>query len=124
MARQNEDDASIGDDEIVLRRVREDWVVFDENVQRWRPSTQAFRQDGPISVYLISETMPDMVANEGPERFMCSITVGALRGLGLGVVHDPASGGPGHCVVTGRTTRGTLNRIAQTAAWVEGYAPE
>ena len=51
------DDASISDDEVVLRRIAEDFVTDDQNLQRLRPSTQAFRQDGPdglVSVYLIS----------------------------------------------------------------------
>ena len=41
------DDASISDDEIILRRVPEDFVTDDQNRQRLRPSTQAFKQDGP-----------------------------------------------------------------------------
>ena len=121
------DDPSISDDEIVLRRVHESFVVLDENVHRKRPSTLAFKQggaDGLVSVYLNVETRPDAVVVEGPEPFLASIRVGALRELGLGVVRDPDSGGPGHCVITGRKTKGTLNRIVQAAAWVEGYAPE
>ena len=120
------DDASISDDEVVLRRIAEDFVTDDQNLQRLRPSTQAFRQYGPdglVSVYLISETEPATVADEGPEKFLASIRVGVLRELGLGVVRDPSSGGLGHCVITGRKTKGTLNQIVRKAKWIDGYAP-
>ena len=120
------DDANISDDEIILRRVPEDFVTDDQNRQRLRPSTQAFKQDGPdglVSVYLSSETDPATVADEGPEKYLASIRVGVLRELELGVVRDPSSGGPGHGVITGRKTKGRLNRIVCEAEWVNGYAP-
>jgi hypothetical protein len=127
MMEHNGDDARIGDDETVLRRVHGNSVVFNENTRRFRPSTQAFLQDGPdglVSVYLSSETTPTAVAAGGPERYLASIKVGFLRKVELGIVRDPTSGGPGHCVITGRKTKGTLNRIVQNAEWVEGYAPQ
>ncbi len=121
------DDVSISDDEVVLRRVAENFVTDDQNIQRLRPSTQAFKQDGPdglVSVYLISETDPATVADEGPEKYLASIRVGVLRELGLGVVRDFSSGGLGHCVITGRKTKGRLNQIVRKAEWVNGYKPE
>ena len=122
---ERDDDASIGGDEIVLRRVAN--YVWDENVQRHRPSTQSFKQGGPeglVSVYLGSETTPATVADGGPEKYLASVKVDVLRGLGLGLVRDPSSGGPGHCVITGRKTKERLNRIVQAARWVEVYSPE
>ena len=127
MIEHDGDDASIRDDESVLRRVAENFIIYDENTQRLRPSTQAFLQDGRdglVSVYLSSDTTPSEVAAGGPERYMASIGVGFLRELGLGIVRDPTSGGPGHCVITGRKTRGRLNRIVQNAEWVERYTPQ
>ena len=124
MMERGGDDASIDGEETVLRRVA--GYVFDENLQRHRPSTQSFKQDGPdglVSVYLGSETTPATVASGGPEKYLASVKVGVLRGQGLGLVRDPSSGGPGHCVITGRKTRGRLNRIVKEAEWVEGYAP-
>lgn len=121
------DDANIDDSETVLRRVPEGFTIYDDNLQRHRPSTQAFLQDGPeglVSVYLSSETTSEAVASGGPERFLASITVGQLRAQDLGIVRDPSSGGTGHCVITGRKTKGRLNRIVKQAEWVEGYGPE
>lgn len=120
------DDIGIGNDEVVLRRIAASSHIFDENLARHRPSTQAFLQDGPnglVSVYLASETTHSAVAGGGPEPFLASITVGELRELQLGLVRDATSGGPGHCVITGRKTRGKLNRIARQSRWIPGYAP-
>ena len=118
------DDTSIGDDEVILRRIA--FTTFDQNLQRRRPSTQSFKQDGTdglVSVYLLSETTPANVIDEGVERYLASVNVGLLRELGLGIARDPTSGGPGHCVITGRKTKGRLNRIVQEAEWVEDYRP-
>ena len=119
-------DASIGDEEVVLRRVSEWSYTFDENLGRLRPSSQVFLQNGPdglVSVYLESETTHSAVANGGSEPYLASISVGELRELELGIIRDPSSGGPGHCEITGRKTRGKLNRIAKQAQWIPGYAP-
>ena len=118
------DDTSIGDHEVILRRIA--FTTFDQNLQRRRPSTQSFKQDGTdglVSVYLLSETTPANVIDEGVERYLASVNVGLLRELGLGIVRDPTSGGPGHCVITGRKTKGRLNRTVQEAEWVEDYRP-
>lgn len=118
------DDTGIGDGEVILRRIA--FTTLDQNLQRRRPSTQSFKQDGTdglVSVYLLSETTPANVIDEGVERYLASVNVGLLRELGLGIVRDPTSGGPGHCVITGRKTKGRLNRIVQEAAWVEDYRP-
>ena len=120
------DDAGIGGGEVVLRRVSERSYSFDENLGRFRPSSQVFLQNGPdglVSVYLESETTHSAVVNEGPEPYLVAITVAELRELGLGIVRDPSSGGPGHCEITGRKTRGILNRIARQAQWVPGHEP-
>ena len=121
-----EDDACIANDEILLRRVAENSVHWDEELRRQRPSTSAFRQDGPdglVSVYLSSETTPATVASGGPEKHLVSIAAGFLREQELGIIRDTTSGGSGHCVITGRKTRGKLYRIVCEAQWVEGYAP-
>ena len=121
-AELDRDDPDIGDDQVVFRRIAGIFVIQDENLQRPRPSTRAFRQ-AELSVYLSSMTTPDMVASEGTEPYIVAINVGILRQLGLGIILDPSSGGPGHCLVTGRRTRSKLNQIVKQAEWVEGFAP-
>jgi hypothetical protein len=48
-------DPSILDEDDLWRRIRPDWVVFDENLGRARPTSQAFNNDRaqePMSVDL------------------------------------------------------------------------
>ena len=121
-----QDDPSISDDAIVLRRVAHDQQFFDQRVGRLRPATSAFRQDSPdglTSVYLMAETTPAIVAGGGSQAYLAAVRVGILRENGLGIIRTPESGGPGHCDVTGRKTRGRLTRIVRQAEWVPGYAP-
>jgi hypothetical protein len=124
MMELDDDDASIGADEIVFRRVAQS--VYDENLQRHRPSTQSFKQDGPyglVSVYLSSETTAKEVANGGPEPYLVCLEVAVLRKAGLGIVRSNSSGGAGHCDITGKKTKGRLNKIVRSTEWVEGYSP-
>ena len=121
-----QDDPGIGNDEVVVRRVARREQIFDPETGRRRPASQAFLQngrDGLTSVYLMSETTPAEVAADGAEEYLVAVRVGALRENGLGVIRTPESGGPGHCDITGRKTRGRLVRIAMQAEWVPGYAP-
>ena len=45
------DDASISDNEVVLRRISERAYIFDENLGRFRPSSQAFSRTGLTVLY-------------------------------------------------------------------------
>jgi hypothetical protein len=122
------DDSSIGDDQLVFRRVRSDEFVFDKELNRFRPSTQAFLQDGPngpTSVYLTSETTPGAVSAEGDQSYLVVVPVGMFREMCLGIARtSPENAGPGHCDIIGRKTRGILHRVVCQAAWVPGYGPE
>ena len=119
-------DPSISGEDSVYRRISEDQIVPNENLRRFRPSTQGFKQggkDGLVSVYLMSETSPAAVMSEGRQPYLVEIGVGAIRDLGLGVIRSPETGGPGHCDIVGRKTRSVLNRLVAQARWVAGYAP-
>ncbi len=121
-----QDDLTIGNDETVIRRVERREQVCDDNLGRRRPTTQAFLQDGRnglVSVSLWSETTPDDVAKEGDQPYQCTVSVGVLRENGLGIIRSPESGGPGHCDITGRKTKGRLKSIVSQTQWVPGYAP-
>ena len=121
-----QDDPGINDDEVVVRRVSRREQIFDPDVGRRRPASQAFLQngrDGLTSVYLMSETTPEEVAADGDEEYLAAVRVGVLRENGLGIIRTPESGGPGHCDITGRKTRGRLVRIVMESQWIPGYAP-
>ena len=121
-----QDDPGISDNEIVARRVADDQQTFDKDIGRRRPTSQAFlqgRRDGLTSVYLLSETTPETLAGGGSQNYLATVRVGILRENGLGIVRTPESGGPGHCDITGRKTRGRLAQIVMQAEWAPGYAP-
>ena len=121
-----QDDPNIGDDEMVVRRVAYDQHAFDRILGRRRPTTQTFLQDhrdALTSVYLLSESTPEMIASGGSQPYLAAVRVGVLRENGLGIIRTPESGGPGHCDITGRKTRGRLVRIVMESQWIPGYAP-
>ncbi len=120
------DDSTIDNDSVVVRRVALSEHIFDETLGRRRPSSQAFMQsgrDGLVSVYLLSETTYETVAQAGSQRYLVTVTVGVLRENGLGIIRSSEAGITGHCDITGRKTRSRLNKIARSAEWVPGYAP-
>lgn len=120
------DDPSIGNNELVIRRVAHQQQRYDRTLGRSRPSTAAFIQggaDGLTSVYLASETTPESVSRGGSQPYLCAVSVGILRANSFGIIRTPESGGPGHCDITGRKTRGKLAPVVKAAQWVPGYAP-
>jgi len=118
------DDSTIDDNEIIWRRIPENWVVPDNNLERRRPTSQFFLQDGPVSVYIASEAQSAQVVMEGgKEKFLVALTVAFIRQLGLSIIRDPSLGGSGHALVHGRITKRMSQKMAKAATWVEPYAP-
>ncbi len=122
------DDPTIGDDQIIWRRVSDAQTVYDSNLKRKRLSSACFNQNGranPVSVYIASETQSARaVMEEGTEPFLAALTVGFIRQLHLGIIRDSSSGSPGHALLLGRKTKSTLDKMARTAKWVDPYVPE
>ena len=112
------DDPSTSNDSVVVRRIALSEHIFDETIGRRRPSSQAFMQsgrDGLVSVYLLSETTYETVAQAGSQRYLATVTVGVLRENGLGIIRSADTGETRHRDITGRKTRGRLNNIARSA---------
>lgn len=115
----------IEDSQAVMRRVRIDEIITDEDGTP-RPSSQAFKQDGPdgdVSVYLASETTPARITQDYPGTYVAEVDVGTIRAQGLDVERDPVPGEPGHCNITGRKSRSRARTIARSYRWAEGYGP-
>lgn len=119
------DDPTISDDQVIWRRIND--AIPDDNLKRKRPSSACFLQDGPdgpVSVYIASEApSAQVVMHGGKEQFLAALTVDFVRQLGLGVIRDSSSGGLGHALLLGRTTRSMRVKMAETATWVAPYAP-
>jgi len=120
------DDPTIGDNEIIWRRIHQSQVVEDNNLKRKRPSTGGFDngRDIPLSVYIASQAQsPQVVMQGAKEKYLVALTVGFIRQLPLGIMCDSSSGGPGHVLLIGKKTKTMLNSMAKTATWVVPYAP-
>jgi hypothetical protein len=122
------DDGSIKDGACLLRRIRPDQIVDDENANTRRPSSAAFR-DPKMSV----DAEPILSIGGLDWRFTLSgyegyslVNVDALhaRAKGLAVVHKPIKGdptladNPAHVEVIGKKTQGIAKYLAANATWV------
>lgn len=123
------DDATIPDDESLYRRVRGDGIntVFDENLNRLRPSGAALDiSDDGLSVYLGSVVAelglePVAVANDHPDYGVAECRAGACRALQLGVIRDSIEPpvhvcDPAHGLVTGEGSRTALKKKSSKLA--------
>lgn len=120
------DDPDIPDDELVTRRVSEFDYVFDANIGRTRPKSNAFLQDGRdghTSVHRLSKTTPADVHALGPEPYLATVRVGVLRANGLGIIFTPKTNESGHSDITGHKGANLLRRIARETYWEQGYSP-
>jgi hypothetical protein len=118
-------DPSISDDEIIWRRIYQ--VVYDNNLKRVRPTSACYSQNDPgtdVSVYVGSIAQSAAVVMQGGrEQYLGALRAGFIRSLGLGIVFDPSTGGPGHALIRGRKTRSMLDKMAKAASWVPPYQP-
>lgn len=122
---QYNDDPSIESDSRLFRRVPPAWIVWDNNLQRWRPTKAAFSDspDGhPMSVALECELVahgsPPSSVLVGHDGFgLASITAQLARDLGQAIVRDPQPGDPAHGLVFGNKTDSIRKKMAKAAAW-------
>lgn len=84
------DDGSVGNDEVLLRRLLPDWVERDES-GRARPKSLAFidRRSGELSVHRQHLTTEAFVLRKHPAHGIAAFPAGAARTEGFAVVADP-----------------------------------
>jgi hypothetical protein len=116
------DDGSIADDANLLRRIRPEQIVDDNNTGTRRPSSAAFK-DSTMSV----DAEPLLIANgldwtftlAGYQGFsLAQLLARETRLKGQAVVHKPLSDNPAHTEVVGKKTQGTANYFVSVATWV------
>lgn len=116
----------------LFRRIPPDWIVYDENLGRYRPTSQAFNdhQDGsPMSVSLgdILEALDLLPASAlvGHEGYsLASVTAEYVRSLRLDAVEAPIKGDDAHGHVIGKKTGSVRNKLAKTCNWEVLEEPE
>jgi hypothetical protein len=111
-----ENDPDIPDTAVLWRRVPARHYVFDENLGRNRPSSEAFEDnpDGtPMSVFLASDCTGPEVALAGHEGYgLVAIAAGLARQCNQAVARDPSEG-PAHVVVVGKKTSSIKTKFAK-----------
>jgi hypothetical protein len=121
-----EDDPTILDDDLLLRRVPLQHFIWDAENQFWRPSSAAFEDHptgSPMSVVLASmlaaggRGLESAVA--GFAGFaLAAISVEMVRNLGLGVVRKPLPEESAHAEVTGKKSKSIRKKLAVAAIWI------
>ena len=118
------DDPSIEHSDELWRRIgrRQDQTIFDNNTNRYRPSSGAFnnnRDGSPMSVDLAKIAKFPSVTLKGHEDYnFASITAGLARDCNQIVAHDPQPDNPAHSVVVGKKSKSVRSRFAKGANWV------
>jgi hypothetical protein len=121
-AEQPQNDSSIVDSEVLLRRLQPDWIVPGDR-DRMRISSAAFKH------HELSVQFESLLKRQGrpvedalkdyPGSSLCSITAGLARELGQGVVYDTEPPhDPAHGLVLGKKTKSVANQFAREAKWV------
>lgn len=120
------DDATIADDEQLLRRIYPDWIVPDYNKNCWRPTSAAFqdsRDKSPMSVHLTSELnrlgLPITNVLAGHEGYgLVWFTAQLARSLALAIVRDPqGAADPAHALVAGKKTEAVRKKLEGGSQW-------
>lgn len=127
------DDPSITDDEVLLRRIPPWQLYWDAGLGAYRPSSQAFDDDGegdPMSVYLTSVMdhlgfLPDRTLEDQEHGFgVAGILAGSVRDEAQVIQRDPEPGlpahvcDPAHAVVAGAKNGKRRSRIKKRFYWV------
>jgi hypothetical protein len=124
------DDPSIEAETSLFRRIPPPHCVWDNNEQRYRPSSAAFEDDkdgDPMSVCLSSvlategrEAASVLIGHEGYS--LAAITAGFARANAQTVHPQPLPEESSHTLVCGEKRRGGNNapkrKFAKTATWV------
>jgi hypothetical protein len=121
------DDPSIPDDAILWRRIPSYHIIYDQNMSRERPTSDAFMDspDTPMSVALAAKCKDVGEFLEGHVGFaVVSFTVGFARNLGQRVAADRRPDQPAwHAFVIGKKTDSVRKKFAKNFTWVVAPPP-
>src|SRR5262245_34131208 len=126
MTAANQDDTSISDAALLWRRIPPWHFIYDQNSQRWRPSSAAFADDpdgGPMSVVLADAILAAgrtaVSVLTGHDGYgLVAVPVSLVRECSQGVVRDPLPQEPAHAFVFGPKPKSVQKRLAREAVWV------
>ncbi len=121
-----QDDPTILDEHILWRRIRPGWWHYDDNLGRYRPNSDSFKDsnDGsPMSVFL-----SEVALAAGQDAQSCLIGHGGyglvfmtardVRAAGMGISRAPKPGEEAHAFVFGKKTKGKSTMMARASDWL------
>jgi hypothetical protein len=115
------DDGSIADDHDLLRRVRPDQVIDDQNLGIRRPSSAAFKDPklSADSEHILSQSGLDWrVSLQSHAGYsLARLKAGVPREQGLPVIHKPLESNLAHVEVHGKKTQGIANSLVASCSW-------
>jgi hypothetical protein len=115
------DDGSIANDHDLLRRVRPEQVVDDENLGLRRPSSAVFKDPelSADSEHILLQNGSDWSFSlQGYNGYsLARFKAGAARQHGLPVIHIPLQGNSAHVEVHGKKTQGVANSLIAACWW-------
>jgi hypothetical protein len=116
------DDGSVADSTKLFRRITQQWLVRDDNLDCVRVSSAAFSSEG-LSVVLEDTLLeggrqPSDVLSDHPDEYLVSITAELVREHDQAVVRTPTDEEPAHGEVVGKKTKGRRRAFAAESLWV------
>ena len=117
----NVDDGSIANDDDLLRRVRPDQVIEDQNLGLWRPSSAVFKdpQLSTDSERILKQSALDWrFPLKGYDGYsLAQFRACTARNLGLAVIHEPIKDNDAHVEVHGKKTQRIANTLVEACWW-------
>lgn len=124
------DAGDIGNEDDLWRRTAPEWIFYDPNIGRVRPTSAAFKDsssDGtPLSVLLGREDTPERALGGAWRRrgfSLAAFKAGLAREHRQLVCRDPQPEDPPHVLVVGKKSHRVREALALAAQWVVPPAP-
>jgi len=132
MANSEDDPVAIPNEVRLFRRIHPEWVVYDKNRERWRPTSQNFQdsRDGtPMSVFAENlaqahgELPAHFLLGRWSEWGLAAVVAGQVRELGQRVYPDPHNQDQderfeSHAAIAGSKAKNVMKQMSGWAEWV------
>ena len=122
MAGDGQGDQQLADDAALLRRIRPDQIIDDQNEGKRRPSSAAFKDtEMSVDAEPILKSLGlswNFSISKHAGYSLVSFTAGLARAQQQAVVVKPEDDNPAHTEVVGKKTRGIANALRDASQWV------
>lgn len=124
------DDASVGHDSLLLRRIPIQWrscIVWDANKKYWRPSSQMFKnhKDNALAISVNLKIVLDELGQpvesviRDPGKYaLAAVPAGLVRQYNQVIQKKPEKDDPSHGHVLGAKDKSVQTALAEAAIWV------